>query len=252
MSVRVAALYDIHANPFALDAVLTDVEAEGVDAILIGGDIAWGPFPTQTLDRLQALRPLAIFIRGNADREVAQRLGRDAGLDELTATLNAWAADQLAPQQREWLGGLPETVVLDVDGIGETLFCHGSPRSDEEPITPITPAGRFEEALRDVEQKLVVCGHSHMQFERLTRDLHVVNAGSVGVPYQGVPGAFWALLGDTVSLRTSTYDVASACEAMASSDCPYVNEVFVEALLKPPAMDDVARQFEDIAARKTF
>src|SRR5690349_18203816 len=124
---RVAALYDIHANLPALDAVLA--EADAADLVVVGGDFAHGPLPAETVDRLRGLGDRVRFIRGNADREVA---GDDA-----------WQRGPLGPERLEFLAGLPETLTLDVEGLGSVLFCHGSPRSDEEIMTVVTPDDRL-------------------------------------------------------------------------------------------------------------
>ena len=249
--MRVAAMYDIHGNLPALQAVLREIEPEGVDTIVVGGDVAWGPFPAETIDVLRNVEH-AKLIRGNADREVARRLGVEDGLDDVTAAINEWVADQLMDDQREWLANLDMTFATKVHGLGPVLFCHGSPRSDEEVITPISPAQRLAEALRDVTPRIVVCGHTHMQFERDVGQHHVINAGSVGMPYEGRSGAYWALLGPRIELRTTDYDIDKAAKLMRGTGCPHVEEVFIDTILHPPSAADVARQFEAIAAGKAF
>lgn len=244
--MRIAAIYDIHGNLGALEAVLTDIEREKVDLVLVGGDLAWGPFPRETINLLRRLEN-ATFIRGNADREVAQRLGREDGLDEVTADVNRWAADRLSGDQMDWLARLQPMFVGEVDEIGDVHFCHGSPRSDEEVITPLTTGSRLRSALVGVKELTVVCGHTHMQFRREEGNHHIVNAGSVGMPYQGEQGAFWALLGPDLELRKTTYDVERAVAAMKASECPHVEEVFIDTLLHPPEMDETARHFEKFA-----
>ena len=248
--MRIAALYDIHGNYQALEAVLHEVEQHEVDVTVVGGDVAWGPFPRETIDLLLAI-PNATFIQGNCDREVAQRFGTTEGLDETTAAINLWAADQLSEGQLKWLSQLQPTFSAEVDEFGDVLFCHGSPRSDEEIITPLSPSERLRDALSRVSQRTIVCGHTHMQFELDADVHHVVNAGSVGLPYEGLPGAYWALLGPDVKLQRTEYDVESTAEAMRRSNCPQVEEVFVENLLHPPPALEVARHFETVAAKRT-
>ena len=241
--MRIAALYDIHANLPALEAVLAEIDRERVDLIVVGGDIAWGPFPSETIDLLRSLENTA-FIRGTADREVAQRVGADDGLDEITADITLWAADQLPAVDRDWLAELDERFVGEADGIGNVLFCHGSPRSDEEPITPLTPQQRLRRALQGVGERIVVCGHTHMQFRHEVDGLTLVNAGSVGLPYQGESGAFWLLLGPETEFRTTAFDVDAATTLMRDSGCPHVEEVFIDTLLHPPGVDQVATHME--------
>lgn len=249
--MRIAALYDIHGNQPALEAVLQEVERESVDLIVVGGDVAWGPFPRDTVELLRQLGN-ATFIRGNADREVAQRFGTADGLDAITANINLWVADQLGNDQLEWLTQLDTAFAGEIDELGSVLFCHGSPRSDEEIITPLSPEDRLISALSEVRERTVVCGHTHMQFRRDVRDQHIVNAGSIGMPYQGEPGAYWALLGPNIELRRTEYDLDAAVTAMRESGCPHVTEVFIETVLHPPTAEEVARHFETMAAGKTY
>lgn len=241
--MRVAALYDIHGNLHALEAVLEEVEREDVGLIVIGGDVAWGPFPSETVDVLLGLDGVEL-VRGNADREVGARLDIDDGLDPTVAAINTWCADQLTQGQRDWLDALPTSVSLRIKEIGSTLFCHGSPRSDEESLTVLTSDARMKEVLTEVTEGVVVCGHTHMQFDRTLGRKRVVNAGSVGLPYQQPGGAYWALLGPDVDLRRTDYDVTKAVAAMRATDCPHVEDMFVDPLLHPPDPDEIARQFE--------
>jgi predicted phosphodiesterase len=197
-AARVAALYDIHGNLPALEAVLAEVEALGVDAVVVGGDVAAGPMPRETLEVLHARRD-ARFIRGNADRELAVGAPEPAG--EAARPAWSWLTDHLDDEQREWLAGLDLSLTVDVEGLGAVLFCHGSPRSDEEIITRLSPDERVAPMLTDVAEPVVVCGHTHVQFDRPIDGRRIVNAGSVGMPYQDRPGAYWALLSDVVDLR---------------------------------------------------
>lgn len=247
--MRIAALYDIHGNVLALDAVLDEVARNDVDAIVIGGDIAWGPHPRETVERLMRLEGSAFFIRGNADREVAERLDESGGLDRTTAEINTWCSDRLTDEQRAWLADQALTATVHVDGLGTTLFCHGSPRSDAEIITAATDDERLIEALGDAREEIVVCGHTHHQFDRGAGGRRVINAGSVGLPYEGRPGAYWALFGPDVSLRRTAYDVDVAAERMRASGCPHVDDVFIEPITRPPHRDDVIRHFEAMAGR---
>ena len=227
---RVAALYDIHANLPALDAVLG--EADAADLIVVGGDFALGPMPAETVDRLRALGDRVRFIRGNADREVG--------------TQEAWQREPFGEERLRFVAELPETVALEVDGLGRVLFCHGSPRSDEEIITAVTPEERLGRILAGVAEPVVVCGHTHHQFDRSVHGVRVVNAGSVGMPYEGRPGAFWAMLGPDVELRTTAYDLDAATAAIAATGYPGADEL-VDTLRNPPGADEVARHFESLA-----
>jgi putative phosphoesterase len=239
--MRVAALYDVHGNLPALEAALVEVERLGEDLVLVGGDVAWGPLPRETVARLDALGERARFIRGNADREVAARAGVRDGLDEATARINLWCADQLSDAQRAWLGRWPSSQLLDIEGLGAVLFCHGSPRSDEETITAATSSESLAAMLAGVQQEVIVCGHTHAQFERTDAGVRVVNAGSVGLPF-GRQGAYWALLGPDVELRRSDYDVEVAARRFLEVGGPGAHD-FAEHVLAPPPTEAAAELF---------
>jgi predicted phosphodiesterase len=243
--MKVAALNDVHGNIAALEAVLEDVERDDPDAIVFGGDVATGPFARETLAVLTSLRDRAYFVRGNADREIVAAYDSRAEFDENdedpVRRASAWLAQQLTPEERDFLASFEETVVLDVDGLGPSRFCHGSPRSDEEIITHLTPDDRLAEFVAGVEERVVVCGHTHMQFERLVGETRIVNAGSVGMPYEGERGAFWLLLGPDLSFRRTEYDVEAAAKGLASH--PEGGNI-AELLLRPPGKDEVAAFFE--------
>jgi putative phosphoesterase len=201
--MNVAALYDVHGNLPALDAVLAVVPDDAV--IVVGGDVAAGPFPSETIERLRALGDRVTWIRGNADRELTP------GQEGLApAQVLDWVRARLTPEQIEFLFALPPTIELDVDGIGRVLFCHATPQNDLDIFTSITPEERVAPAFADVDADLVVLGHTHMQFDREIGGIRVVNAGSVGMAYEDAPGAYWALLSDgdgTVELTMTPFDV---------------------------------------------
>jgi len=248
--MRIAALYDIHANLHALDAVLAEVDAVRPDSILIGGDVALGPMPAETLARLAERGDRVRFIRGNCDREIAAALETPLDETNIWKVRTHWCAERLDASQRELLSRLSETAILDVDELGPVLFCHGSPRSDEEIITHITSAARMNEMLASVEQKLVVCGHTHVQFDRSIAGKRVVNAGSVGMPYEDSPGARWALLGPRVRLMRTAYDVAAAAEEIRKSGFPQADEFVRKFLLDPPKAREATEFFENAAGSR--
>jgi len=221
--VRVAALHDVHGNLPALEAVLAEVAAAGVEAIVCGGDVVAGPFPRECLERLQARE--AVFIRGNADRE-----------------LSPWLTEQLPAAAQEFLAELPH--VRSLDGV---LYCHGSPRRDDEILTRVTPPERLAAVLEGVEEKLVVCGHTHVQFDLRSGPTRVINAGSVGMPYEGRRGAFWALVDRTeVELRQTPYAVEAAVAAIRATAYPDADQL-ATWLLEPVDPDEASAYFESIA-----
>src|SRR5213083_340686 len=196
--MRVAALYDIHGNLPALNAVLEELEGVRPDLVVVGGDIVSGPMPRETLERLGELGNHVRSLRGNADREVVAAfdgLPSARRMAEEVREVTRWTARQLKRSQRDFLAQLPEQITLHVEGLGDILFCHATPRSDEEIFTPITPQERLNTIFTGIEQQLVVCGHTHMQFERRVGSVRIVNAGSVGMPYAARPGAYWLLIG---------------------------------------------------------
>ncbi|MDQ2984667.1 MAG: metallophosphatase family protein [Actinomycetota bacterium] len=238
--MRVAALYDIHANLPALEAVLAEIPDDAM--IVVGGDFASGPMPNETIARLRELGHRKRFIRGNADRELVDDSEFE---DERVRERREWVKERLTDADRDLLELLDETVVLDVEGLGHTLFCHGSPRSDEEIITMVTSADRLRGILADVQEQTVVCGHTHHQFDRTVDGVRVVNAGSVGMPFEGAPGAYWALLGPDVELRRTPYDHVAAAALFRTSGWP--RDDHPETLVNPPPAREAAEFFEQHA-----
>ena len=251
--MKIAALYDIHGNLPALEAVLKEIDQTHPDLILVGGDIVSGPMPRATLERLLSLGNKVRFIRGNADREVVAAfdgLPLDPNLPEEVQEVTVWIAKQIERSQRDFLAGLPEQVVIDVDRLSDVLFCHGSPQSDEEIITGATPLARLSEILAGVKQNIVVCGHTHMQFDRVINGVRIVNAGSVGMPY-GEAGAYWLLLGPEVVLRRTFYDLEQAAERIHANNYPLAQDFADNNVLKPPTEAEAIEVFERMAAQRS-
>ncbi|HEX6699588.1 MAG TPA: metallophosphoesterase family protein [Gaiellaceae bacterium] len=213
--MRVAALYDIHGHLPALEAVLAEVDKSGADTILVGGDFATGPMGAEATDLLRSLGERARFIRGNAERELwAPGPVREGGPPPESLE---WARRQLGDERIRFLRSLPETVTFDVDGLGRVLFCHATPRDDEEIVTVLTPDERVREVLAGVEERVVVCGHTHVQDDRQVGAIRLANAGSVGMPYEDEPGAYWAILGPDVELRRTEFDAEEAKARIAAT-----------------------------------
>jgi putative phosphoesterase len=234
--VRVAALYDVHGNLPALEAVLAEVERESVDTVVCGGDVVGGPFPAEALDHLSRV-PDVWFVRGNADRMVLEGDG-EHGVD--------WGAERarLGDERIATIAEWPLTVDLELEELGSALFCHAVPNSDDPIFTRITPDEDVIDLIGDLEVDLLVCGHTHVQFDRQLRDgPRIVNAGSVGMPYEGRRGAFWALLGPTVELKHTEYDVEAAAAAIRDTGAPGVEEQ-AGWLLDPPDPDEATAYFE--------
>ena len=246
--MRVAALYDIHGMVVPLDAVLAELRGEDVDAVLIGGDAVSGPQPAETLELLRALDLPTHWIRGNGERALGPD-ARDAlmGADDAEAALR-FTESRLAEADRVWLTQLPETLTLEVDGLGETLFCHASPRNDLDIVTPGTPDERFRTLLEGVPQRVVVAGHTHMQLARTVDGVRWINPGSVGMPYEGEVAAFWAVLGPEVELRSTPFDAERSAEALLASGWPEAQPFVEENVRAAVPREDAITLFEQIAA----
>ncbi|WP_372668039.1 metallophosphoesterase family protein [Amycolatopsis kentuckyensis] len=227
--MKVAVLADIHGVLPALEAVLAEPDVAAADRIVLLGDVLAGPMPVETLDRLRSLGSRAVWVRGNADRELAAS-ARGTG-KFVPDPIFPWAARQLRPADLPILDALPLTVSLD--GV---LYCHATPRDDTEIALVDSPLERWAEVLDGATESTIVCGHTHMPFVRLADRRLVVNPGSVGMPY-GARGAHWALLGDGVQLRRTSYDVEEACRFLAArSGYPGIEE-WADYFVRNPASD---------------
>ena len=235
--MRVAAISDIHGNLPALEAVLNEIQREGADRIVVVGDTISGPWPVEVFELVARLG--AAVVRGNADREVVQRSDR-------FGPLARWCADSLGDERLAEAEAWPLTHELEVDGLGRVLFCHSTPLSEDPIYTRITPDRDLAEILEDVDSDVFVCGHTHMQYDRrLPNGLRVVNPGSVGLPYEGRPGAYWALLGRDVELRRTDYDVEAAASAIRALGAP-VNDDLFDHLVGPPTSEETTAYFESL------
>jgi predicted phosphodiesterase len=243
--VSLAALYDIHGNLPALEAVLAELADDPPDAVVIGGDVAAGPMPLEVLAALDALPWPVHWLRGNADRALVMSFDGTVPAelrDHPLFIADAWTATRIDRAVRDRLESLPTLLTLDVDGLGDVLFCHATPRSDEERVTVFTPAGRLEEILAGADTPVVVAGHTHRQFDLATGGRRMINAGSVGRPYEQAPGAYWLRLGPGVAHMRTEYDTAAAAAAFGELGYPLTD------MLAPVDADGVARRYEDIGS----
>jgi predicted phosphodiesterase len=242
---RVAVLSDIHANLPALEAALADAESAGAEAFVLNGDIALGPMPAQTLDLLAGLGDRAIWVHGNCERELISVFDGEP-MDGPTGDAARATASLIDRVHRDRLDGLPLTVTLDIDGLGPTLFCHASPRRDDEMVLVDSPPEHWTAVLDGVTADTVVLGHTHMQFDRLAGGRRVINAGSVGMPY-GSPGACWALLGPTVQLRQTDYDPAEAASRICASGYEGARQWAEDYVLQHASAAEALAAFTEIA-----
>jgi predicted phosphodiesterase len=218
--VRVAALYDVHGTRIALEAVLAEIDREEPDAIVFGGDLLLGPQPAETAELVRSVE--ASFVRGNCDREP-----------------DDWTRSKLDDETLAWSQGWPLT--MELDGV---LYCHASPKDDMRPIlTEASPPERFDEALEGIDARLVVAGHTHMQFRRG----RWVNAGAVGWPYEDDVAAFWAIVSDEVEFRRTPYDVERAASEILASGWPEAETFVAENVREAPSRAEATAHFESLA-----
>jgi predicted phosphodiesterase len=233
--MRVAALYDIHGNLPALEAVLGEIEQAQVDRVVVGGDVAPGPQSGACLDRLLELGIPLQFIQGNGEFAVlAQMTGQNIErIPEQAREIIRWEAQQIGPKYERLIASWPATLAVAIPPLGEVLFCHATPRNNTEMFTRLTPEDVLRPVFDGVTASIVVCGHTHMQFDRSVGGIRIVNAGSVGMPF-GEPGAYWLLLGPDVQLRRTAYDLSVAAKRVADTNYPQADEFGRRYILQPP------------------
>jgi predicted phosphodiesterase len=253
--MRVAALCDIHGNLPALEAVLEDVRQADVDQIVVGGDVVPGPMARETLGRLLNLDLPTHFIYGNGELAIVAQMaaartgsvtywGTTSGArpPENIVEIYRWTAAQLQPEFEPVLARWPKTLQLEIDGLGQVLFCHSTPRSETEVFTRLTAEDRLLPLFEPLQVAVVVCGHTHMQFDRMIGRTRVVNAGSVGMPF-GESGAYWLLLGPDVQLRHTPYDLAKAAQRIRASSYPQAEDFAAHNVLQPPSEKQMLEAF---------
>lgn len=234
--MRLAAIYDIHANLPALKAVLAEIRQARVDHIVVGGDVLPGPMPRETLECLLNLEIPTLFTYGNGEVAVLDHMkGKElSAVPEPFRPVIRWTAEQLDSDHQQALAAWHKIIRLEIPGLGRVLFCHATPRNENECFTRLTPEGKLLPIFQDLDVSLVVCGHTHMQFDRTVGKIRVLNAGSVGMPF-GEPGADWLLLGPGIQFRHTLYDLAQAAEEVRNSGYPQAQEFAENNILKPPA-----------------
>lgn len=244
--MSIAALYDIHGNLPALEAVLAEVDGEGIDEILVGGDVLPGPMSRDCLELLNAAGRPVRFIHGNGETAAlaVSRGEEPSAVPEHARGAVRWAAATFGPAEVAAMSTWPLTARADVEGLGGVLFCHATPRNENEIFTRLTPEERLAPVFAGCGAAVVVCGHTHMQFDRRVGEIRVVNAGSVGMPF-GDPGAHWAVLsGDGVEHRRTMYDLEAAAERIRAVGYPLDLDP-----RHPPAEEDVLEAFETASLR---
>jgi putative phosphoesterase len=242
--MQVAAIYDIHGNLPALEAVLEDIGRAGVERIVVGGDVMPGPMPRETLARLLDLDVPVQFILGNGEVAVlAEMHDHDSGVPSQYRGAIRWNAAQLHSRDSDLLASWPQTLRVEIDGLGEVLFCHATPRNPNDIFTRLTHDDRVASLFGTLDVDVVVCGHTHMQFDRTIGGVRVVNAGSVGMPF-GEPGAYWLLLSSEIDFRRTEYDLEKAATRIRHTQYPDAEEFAAHNVLRPPSEEKMLRAFE--------
>lgn len=241
--MQVATIYDLHGNLPALEAVLEDIRLAKVDLLIVGGDIVPGPMPREMVEMLLNLEIPTQFIQGNGEIDALNVIKENPieRVPELYRDIVIWSAQQIADYENV-LAGWAKTFSLEIDGIGKILFCHATPRDDNEIFTRLTADERLLPIFENVDADVVVCGHTHLQFDRMIGKVRVVNAGSLGMPF-GKTGADWLLLREKIELRHTDYDLEKAAEKILKTNYPQAKSFVEQSLLNPPSEETILEAF---------
>ncbi len=229
---RVAFISDLHANLVALDAVLADIDALGVEEIVCLGDIVdLGAQPAELLERLheRGIR----CIRGNHDS-----LDEHPPLPKLLE-IEEWTRARLSAEQLRELEELPTRLELDLDGV-RVLCVHGTPQNDTDQILDTTPRETLEEWFEGGEFDVLVGGHTHVQLVRRLDARVIVNVGSASMPFarpfvegggppKMLPWAEYGLIGGyggraSVELRQVAFDLPAYAQSVLAAGFPHARE----------------------------
>lgn len=238
---RVAVISDVHGNAVALRAVLAEVLRERPDVVVNLGCLTYGPEPSQVAEILGRVPAPVLSVRGNGDRAVLEFVD---GVRQPATARDRFVVDNHNEADLSLLRGAKPEFQLEISGLGTVLFCHGSPRSDIELITPATPAARLREAIGGRLCDVLATGHTHLQFDRALDTVRSVGPGSVGLPYHDdPPGARWALFGPDIQLRVTRYDIDEAAAAAIGAGFPNADR-WSQVLRQPPSVAEVVADAE--------
>ncbi len=240
--MKIAAICDIHGNSTALEAVLEEIANEDVDLIIVGGDVVSGPMPKETLALLQNVKTSTRYILGNAESEVIRYLNGEEvnGLSERANEEAQWVSTLLSAENVELIKGWSTIEKIQSKELGTLLFCHGTPQSNVEIFTKVTPDEKLELLFENVDASVVVCGHSHMQFDRNIENIRIVNAGSVGMPF-GKTGADWLLIDSSIHFKHTDYNIEKAAKRILKSNYPHAESFVENNVLKAPSESDAIK-----------
>ena len=236
-ATTLALLSDIHGNLTALEAVLADLAAEGIEQMVCLGDVAaFGPQPVEVLERLQTLN--IPVVMGNTDAWLLDPQPHPER-DEQTNFVNAvelWGAAQLTAVHRQYLQTFQPTITISLAADIELLCFHGSPRSYHDIIRATTPDDEVAGFMKGHMASILAGGHTHTQLVRRLRQSWLVNPGSVGLPYELLadetlrrPHAAeyglirWENGRITIQLRRVPYDTRRVAEITRASGMPHAD-----------------------------
>ncbi|WP_052074768.1 metallophosphoesterase family protein [Shewanella mangrovi] len=233
--MKVAAIYDIHANLPALEAVLAELSSLRVDMLVVGGDVISGPLPNETLARLNEYQGNKLFLKGNAESDLLSCLNNAPmnALSPRAAHEAHWLVSVLKNEYKKQIANWHFTTEINSPELGRMLFCHATPRDNVEIFTEQTPLEQLRPMLSRCNADLIICGHTHMQFERRLPQCRIVNAGSVGMPV-GTNSACWLLLDHQISFKQTPYDVQAAAQLIRQSGYPDAENFVQQQVLSAP------------------
>jgi putative phosphoesterase len=194
-TARLAVLADVHGNLPALEAVLSDIRHADVDGFVVAGDLVGGPSPVESIQALRSLH--SWIIQGNSDASFIHYAEGEAPPAWRTSSQYAllrWGVRQLDQETLDFLKSLPEQRVISVPGTAPIHVVHGSPRDPAESIYPDRDPALLDEALAQITESVLICGHTHEPWVRERGNRLALNPGSVAGPLDGHVGAQYALL----------------------------------------------------------
>ena len=240
--MKTAVLYDIHGNLPALEAVISEFDDLDIKQVVIGGDVVLGPMTNECLDLLFSIAMPTHFIKGNCESEVLSCLNGRPNKELPAKVLNNinWTARQMQERHIQDINNWPDTITLQVQGMGNVFFCHATPESNTENFTRLTVKSKIEQMFGLVQESYTVCGHTHMHFEISIANTTILNAGSVGMPF-GEPGAYWLTLGDKIEFRHTPYDYKHASSRVLNSAYPDAEDFAKNNILNPPSEESILK-----------
>ena len=236
---RLAVIADVHGNTTALAAVVDELQRDPPELVVVDGDLSWGPEPEEAL-ALAGEIANAVSVRGNAESALL-RLASAPNGDR--SAVDTWMLERHSLERLEEIRRFAGAVAVEVENVGRVFCCHGSPRGDQEIVTPQTPERRMRALLSGNDVDVLVTAHVHLQFVRQVAGVGSMNAGSVGLPYGATPAAYWAELGPEITFHCTAYDVDEAVRRAEASGIPTADRL-VGLLREPPSEEEITANGE--------